>query len=405
MKASLQATFLLSIAFLASSVTAQSQSCSNDGEEVLEFRFFTDAQSYIDNGWNLECEYDDGSSTETIWSVQPGTLRQSDSTEVIREATCVEPTTTCWLTIVDLKGDGLLAEYPTDGFTGWFTLVYGATTVAVYSNEPTPEFEELQYCVGPKCNMIPQEVSAGVDTKNSNCEEELAYLYLQTDGKPQDTSYHLECNGETLWKRDGLGDAGAYIEEETCITKDMCCTFTINDGDTNGMTTPTDIGAAGYVFLEWNFEVLLEYDGITGEEFDTKTVEFGYGCGDEQPYFEGTIFPAEDVAEAESYGEYDIFGAAAAARNRGLSDTAKVVLLIVTLLTLFCCIAVLLCYRRALLRDELERSPAAKDDHTVVSNPTSDDDKTTPQSNKHVVTFGDDISSCSEDENEIHSSW
>lgn len=346
----------------------QKQTCPNNGE-TLEFRFFTDAQSFLENGWHLQCEYQDG-SVETVWDVPPGTLKYTATTQVIRESTCVEPTTSCWLTIEDLGGDGLLAVYPDDGFAGWFALIHGSRTVAVYSNEPTPAFEELHYCVGPKCKMTSPEIA------DSQCEK--AYLYLQTDGKPQDTSYELTCNGETLWKRSGFSVPGDFVEEETCIANDLCCTFTIHDEDTNGMTTPTDRGFKGFAYLEWNFDGLLEYDGISGEEFDSKTVEFGHGC--REPWQDEIDFPVEDVNDPVTYGDHgavlggpinDEIFSPITTRSRGLSDVAKIVLFTVAGLILFCCLVVLLFYRRVLTRDDREH---IKDDPTVVASPTRDDD-------------------------------
>jgi hypothetical protein len=397
MKTSL-ASLVLTTASLSAVVNAQFRqktSCPNNGE-ALEFRFFTDAQSFLENGWHLQCEYEDG-TIETVWDVQPGSLKYTASTQVIRESTCVEPTTSCWLTIYDLEGDGLLAVHPKNGFAGWFALLHGARTVAVYSNEPTPAFEELQYCVGPKCELTPQEISGG-----NGCEE--AYLYLQTDGMPQDTSYELVCNGETLWKRSGFSQPGAFVEEETCIANDLCCTFTVNDADTRGMTTPTDNGMTGFIYLEWNYEGLLEHDGVTGEEFDTKSVEFGHGC--RQPWQDEVEFPVEDVNDPASYGDHgavfgrpisdDLFGTVAT--SRGLSDNVKIILFTLAGLILSCCLVVLLFYRRALMRDDREH---IKDDPTIVGSPTQDNDpsfKGEPLSGKdeHAepdVLYGDDFDS------------
>jgi hypothetical protein len=337
------------------------QPCPNNGD-VLEFRFFTDAQSFLENGWQLQCEYQNG-TMETIWDVPPGSLPYSTTTQVILDTICVEPTTSCWLTIIDLEGDGLLAQHPKDGFSGWFALLYGATTVALYSDETSSAFSELQYCVGPKCQST--------SNKGSTCVE--AYLYMQTDGRPQDTSYELECNGEILWQGSGLSQPEASVEEEMCIFNDMCCTFTLNDADRHGMTTPTDNGLTGFAYLEWNHEGLLEYDGVTGEEFDSKSVVFGHGCRDSLD--NTTEVPVKVVNDTTTYGGngtvYDRpLNNDVSTRFGGLSDTAMIVLFTMAGLIIFFCLVVLLLYRHALVRDNRN---FIKDESTVEGSVTEDD--------------------------------
>jgi hypothetical protein len=121
------------------------------------------------------------------------------------------------------------------------------------------------------------------------------------------------------------------------------------------MTSPVGSNH-GFVYLEWNFEGLMEYDGVTGEEFDTKSVEFGFGC--DNAWQKDVTFPADDEEGAyanggdggEVYGPagvpYDLYSQ----KNTGPSDGAKVALFTVAGLSLFCALACCLLYRHALLR-------------------------------------------------------
>jgi hypothetical protein len=367
---------LLLVISLFSNAAAQFRSNKDcpANEEALEFRFFTDAQSFLENGWNLSCDYADGTS-ETVWDVPPGTLKYTATTQVIRESTCVAPTTSCWLTIIDLEGDGLLSEHKSNGFAGWFALLHGARTVAVYSNEPSPAFDQLQYCVGPKCDQQPQEVTGA-----SECET--VHLALQLDARPQDTSYTLHCDGKTVWMKQWFTEPGAYVEEEACVASTSCCSFTIKDADTQGLTAAHN-DQPGFVYLEWNFEGLLEYDGVEGAEFDTHTVEFGHGCGSNGEAWQDEVdFPVEDVNDSASYAEYgpvygrpigedelDLFNDQQT--TRGLSDITKIILFSLAGLILLCCLVVGLFYRRAV--QQADHAEKIKDVPLKAGN-TEDDD-------------------------------
>jgi hypothetical protein len=270
---------------LFSGVSA-AQQCST-GEQPLEFRFFTDDNSWKDNGWVLECDYED-EKRELVWSVPIGSLELQDRTEVIREAACVPDTATCYLNIFDAKGDGLQGskngDPSTNTFAGWFAFLHGATTVATYKNLEEPKFSELSYCVGPKCDQKPQEIQ----TDDEDCQD-MVYLAMQLDNNPQDTSYQLVCGEDNdrvfdkkvIWDGKGFTKAGAFIEEETCLPKDACCEFIVVDGNSNGLTETVDVASSasgtqprGFIYLENNYEPVLEYDGNTGETFGVLTKRF-----------------------------------------------------------------------------------------------------------------------------------
>ena len=250
-------------------------------EQPLEFRFFTDNNSWKDNGWVLECDYED-ENRELVWSVPIGSLDFKDRTEVIREAACVPDTATCYLKKFDAKGDGLQGnkngDSSTNSFAGWFAFLHGATTVATYKNLEDPKFSELSYCVGPKCDQKPQEIQAD----DADCQE-IVYLAMQLDNNPQVTSYQLVCGEDkkVIWDGKDFTRAGAFIEEETCLPKDACCEFIVVDGNSNGLIENVDLASSadgtepkGFIYLENNYEPVLSYDGNTGETFGVLTKKF-----------------------------------------------------------------------------------------------------------------------------------
>jgi len=223
-------------------------------------------------------------------------------TQVIREAACVPDTATCTLRIFDASGDGLQSSViPTDengdpipidpnsdeipeSFSGWFAFLHGATTIGTYQNVKWPNFSELTYCTGPKCDQVPQELQ----NNDEDCQD-IVYLALQLDANPQDTSYQLVCNNgaDIIWDGRDFTEAGSYVEEETCLPKDACCEFVITDTNTNGLTSELDTTqmiagsttrSTGFLYLEWNFEPIMEYDGASGEQFDVLTASFACGA-------------------------------------------------------------------------------------------------------------------------------
>jgi hypothetical protein len=269
---------------LSSTSVSAIEDCKNEGEQPLEFRFFTDNNSWNDNGWTLECDYEDESKA-MLWSVPIGSLNYEARTQVIREAACVPDTATCTFHIFDASGDGLQSSSPNgeddESFSGWFALLHGATTVGTYQNVAEPSFSELTYCIGPNCDQKPQEIQSN----DENCQD-VVYLALQLDGRPQDTSYQLVCNNgaDIIWDGKDFTTPGAYVEEETCLPKDSCCEFVVTDNDTNGLTSEVDttnLAAGtrpnGFIYLEWNYQPVMEYDGATGEEFDVLTAHFACG--------------------------------------------------------------------------------------------------------------------------------
>eukprot|EP00536_Pseudo-nitzschia_multiseries_P010101 jgi/Psemu1/319789/estExt_fgenesh1_pm.C_2970002 len=302
------------------STSVAAASCPTEGEQPLEFRFFTDSKSWKDNGWTLECSYNDGSSPSLLWTTPIGSLKYDGSTEVILEEACIPDSATCTMRIFDASGDGLQGGN-TEGnsYTGWFALLHGATTIGTYQNLEDSAFSELTYCVGPNCDQAPQEVQ----TNNEDCQD-IVYLALQLDSKPEDTTYQLICGADkrVVWDGKGFTKAGAFVEEETCLPKDDCCEFVITDGDTNGLTSDVDVAdphladgtkPQGFIYLERNFEPLVEYNGATGEEFAVLTKTFGSCAAEKTKEIESVD---QDTVEAIEYLN-QFFG------ERGTPETAS----------------------------------------------------------------------------------
>lgn len=305
-------------ALLLLSSGASAEQCPS-GEQSLEFRFFTDNNSWKDNGWTLECDYEDD-KRELVWSVPIASLQFQGRTEVIREAACIPDTATCYLNIFDAKGDGLQGskngDPSTESFAGWFAFLHGATTIGTYKNLEEPRFSELSYCVGPECDQEPEELG------DEDCQD-MVFLAMQLDNNPADTTYQLMCGGEDgvfdkkiIWDGKGFTKAGEYVEEETCLPKDACCEFIVVDGNSNGLTEEVDDATArgmtdgikpmGFIYLERNNQPVLEYDGSTGETFGVLTKKFG--CEGDIVEEEEEIIATEaiDIPEEEVGEELEV---------------------------------------------------------------------------------------------------
>lgn len=104
-------------------------------------------------GWLLEC---DGA---VIWDVPAGSLSDPEGTW-IKESSCIAETTKCSFTITDSGGDGLTGD-------GFYTLIHGATTVAVSEYGKTVPFSENTVCFGRGCTDPPlEQVDTGDESEN-----------------------------------------------------------------------------------------------------------------------------------------------------------------------------------------------------------------------------------------------
>ena len=238
-------------------------SLANDcypGEQEVDFTLFLDEDSDKEQGWNMQC---DG---QTIWEVPVGILQETNMHRErmhrnwVRDTACIPETATCDFTLEDSYGDGMYNP-------GYFYLRYGTTTIATYDNEP---FHEKSFCFGPDCPDLPQELAETCD---------LVYFFLKYDSHPEDNSFKVECDtAGVILEGSGLDDA-AFNETEfqTCIEPFSCCTLTITDSESDGMTS-TDGEFYGSAYVEWANQRIFAYDGSSGYEFGNVSIDFGLGC-------------------------------------------------------------------------------------------------------------------------------
>lgn len=126
---------------------------SNDDEEE-------DAASLHANlGWTLTCD------DEIVWIVQPGTFHVDATSDFATYTKCLPlDVNLCELAMRNYNG----GEWP------WYSLFWGATTVAVSSNEEEPEHGDIafsmerKYCFGAGCTAVPLEIQ---DEEYANEEE------------------------------------------------------------------------------------------------------------------------------------------------------------------------------------------------------------------------------------------
>ena len=222
------------------------------------FTLFLDEDSDTEQGWSMQCD------DQLIWDKHVGHLVEFEDNldgpgPYVRDEACVPETATCHFTIVDSFGDGLYSP-------GFFSLTYEATTVAVY--DETHPFEELSYCFGPGCsdaNLFPppREIDDDCDSM---------YMYLQLDGTVQEEmTYTVKCDEDVIWH--GLYDQTNLpprngLEQETCIGRNSCCSFTISDSGIEEY--------GGAVYLEWAYKTIIDYRG--GQSGFEQYKEFGLGC-------------------------------------------------------------------------------------------------------------------------------
>jgi hypothetical protein len=254
----LVATLLLLLSSLLPEAT-HAEDCPQPGEQEAVLTVFLDEDSEKENGWSMQC---DGA---TIWDVSIGSLeatagiRMRKHRPFVVDTACIPETATCTFTIEDTYGDGLL--YP-----GYYTLTYGATSVAIYDRKP---FHENSMCFGPECPVLPDEIAQDSDD---------LYFYLKLDENPEETEYSIECGaGNTILEGKGFTQADAFreIEEEIKVEPFACCTLTIRDSGNDGLKEQGDFNG-NVVYLDWATHEVISYKRDV--EFGTLSIKFGLGC-------------------------------------------------------------------------------------------------------------------------------
>lgn len=244
-----------------------------DDEELAKLEFLLDPKAE-ETGWRLEC---DGN---LIWDAAPGSLLGKHNTW-ITEIACVNVESTCNFIVHDIFGDGL-----SDG--GWYTLIYGARTIATYDHESSPQFLEDTSCFGPGCYDETIETT-GLDSTDDattpqqqeyDCPdgEELAILDIMLDENPIETGWKLNCDKSEYNVFDTpsgfILDAEPYswIEEHSCISTQSTCSFTMYDSGGDGLL------GDGWYALRFGATTIAAYEFATNVPFRAETVCFGPSC-------------------------------------------------------------------------------------------------------------------------------
>lgn len=252
---------LLSACVVVSSVGIANATCSAD-EKQVDFTFFLDEDSYLENGWSLTCD-----NEGTVWNVPAGMLQWSDPNALgftnpkaeipyVKEHVCLPRYSTCHFTLQDSGGDGLL-------FPGYYYLALDDVIVGVSSE--WEEFEEKSFCFGPNCPSEQNDVQVDCD---------FLHFFFQTDDSPEESSIEIECGGQAVVTRSEFRAPYEAVQVEECIPFNRCCTLTVKDTAGNGLDTLK----GGHAFLEWANQIIFQYDSSNAFDFDTYSVEFGRSC-------------------------------------------------------------------------------------------------------------------------------
>jgi hypothetical protein len=164
----------------------------------------------------------------------------------VEDFVCVATTDRCVFSITDSSGDGLLDD-------GWYSLTYGAATIAVYDYTA---FTQENYCFGSVCTELPLELA------EPECDP--VFLGITFDSAPEDVGVSLTCEGTASWSYLSFGPtkANPYLTLEECVSPDACCTFTITDSEND-------------FELEVAYDTVTSYDGESGINYGSLSVSFG----------------------------------------------------------------------------------------------------------------------------------
>jgi hypothetical protein len=228
----------------------QDDECAN-GEELVVLNILLDSTPE-QTGYSLVCDMSD------LWEKTADTA-EPDSW--LTDTVCVPESAQCTFSISDSASDGLL-----DG--GWYSLTFGATTVAVYDYTP---FTENTYCFGQGCTtadpaLAPLEV---LEEEEEECDT--VFFGIKFDEAPQDVGILLSCDGVPIWTHLSFGPsmASESITLEECVSPSACCTFSVLDSANNGLAAP------GNFELEVAYDSLMNYEGSMGLQYGLLSVAFG----------------------------------------------------------------------------------------------------------------------------------
>lgn len=200
--------------------------CQDDEKEVSwDILFDSEPEQ---TGWNLFCEGD------MIFNVPPLSYSGENANSWATQRKCVkENVTLCTFALQDSAGDGLDED-------SYYLLKFGAETVAV-SNEAS-SFTELSFCFGTECNT---------------CDNPFLFE-IELNDKPEETGFHLACDGQVLFEHVVGDTASAFdiITKKECIDPMACCEIQVLDSGNDGIYY-------GSFQVKIGDEVMYYYDGST----------------------------------------------------------------------------------------------------------------------------------------------
>ena len=289
--------------FLLASVCAYNshneQDCAS-GKKQAVFDILLDPDPQ-ETGWSLACDHDDGQMI--IWQVPEGTFTNADQGEWITESSCIDDTATCLFTITDGGRDGLIGD-------GFYTFRLESTTVGVSDYGAGVPFTKESYCLGPGCDMLPLEQAEDANPyhQEEKCGtlQERAVLEIQLDSKAHESGWLLVCNGETIWNIPTglLNDyEGTWIQESSCIDKNVTCNFTIFDAGGDGLIDD------GFYSLSFGATTVAVSKYGIKEAFTDRSFCFGQDCAEppleiaEKAY---TYHSEENCAQGQARAVFEI---------------------------------------------------------------------------------------------------
>ncbi|CAB9523321.1 expressed unknown protein [Seminavis robusta] len=158
-----------------------------------------------------------------------------------------------------------------------------------HNNEETEE----EPCIGFGCNEEDsQEEEPSSNSMLGECT--MVSLEMDTDSRPEDTTFELVCNDIHLWQypSDQLLQRGAYdkLSVDSCVymRDDSCCEFVIKDQGRDGLMA----GDYAALSLKVDGEEILSYNTMDSPPFESLTRTFGSACRD-------AVVPVEETKKDE----------------------------------------------------------------------------------------------------------
>jgi hypothetical protein len=260
-------------------------------EEIAAFEINLDENSQ-ESGWTLVC---DG---EVIWNVPSGSLSDPSNTWIM-ESSCIAETSGCAFTITDSGEDGLTGD-------GFYSLTYGATTIAVSEYGKNVPFSERSVCFGIGCADPPLEQASADDDGYPADGDDYAELpdvgaNVPDESNPDKSGYTGVTN-PTAQGSDSKADQGS---DATDSTKEVNQNYSNSSDHTKAIIFGCSVGAAlmVLVFLTWlvlrrkmRISDVFEKDN----DDDDDTMKSDAKNGKEADPYENSVVEAETFVDDET---------------------------------------------------------------------------------------------------------